>query len=93
MQFDDFLRQQAHGPAGAAIRRGRAGERGEAGVEPAVKGDRWRFGAGFANEGGVQPLLHEALFEVLDGAGGNTQGGGHIRDFPGFLGMGADVAQ
>jgi hypothetical protein len=63
MQFDDFLRQQAHGPAVAAIRRG------EAGVEPAVKGDRWRFGAGFTNEGGVQPLLHEALFEVLDGAG------------------------
>lgn len=93
MQFDDFLRQQAHGPAGAAIRRGRAGERGEAGVEPAVKGDGWRFGAGFTNEGGVKPLLHEALFEVLDGAGGNTQGGGHIRHFPGFLGMGADVAQ
>ncbi len=42
---------------------------------------------------GEQASAHEALFEMLDGAGGNTQGGGHIRDFPGFLGLGADVAQ
>jgi hypothetical protein len=30
---------------------------------------------------------------MLNAAGGNAQCGGHIRDFPGLLGIGTDVAQ
>ena len=84
MQLDCLLSQQSYGPSPPTLRRFRAGQGNQTGLESPIEGYlARRLFRLFPLQRRKQPFFHEALFQVFDGARGNAQSLSNICYRPG----------
>jgi hypothetical protein len=83
LQLHQFVRQQPQRPARAAVRRGGAGERDEAGFRGPVQQRRPGGGLLLASERGFEAVLDEPSAEAFDGGGADVKGVSDLLILPG----------
>ncbi|OHE27149.1 MAG: hypothetical protein A3K40_07195 [Syntrophobacterales bacterium RIFOXYC2_FULL_60_23] len=84
MQFDCFLSQQSYGPSPPPLRRFRAGQGNQTGLESPIKSNLvpglFRL---FPLQRSSEPLFNETLLQVFDGARRNAHSLSNICYSPG----------